>query len=80
MPFRGSEQRLWVQAWGAQVKERESRSPWVAGVDKAEEPVSNLSALGAMCAEFSEVLAIYQVVLFPVFRDGTGLGHLPTWS
>lgn len=62
------------------MKERVSRSPWVAGVAKAEQPISNLSALGAMCAEFSEVPAIYQVVLFPVFRAGTGLGHLPTWS
>ena len=55
MPFRGSERRLWVQAWGAQVKERESRSPWVAGVDKAEEPVSNLSApvkVGIMEGQF----------------------------
>ena len=56
MPFRGSEQRLWVQAWGAQVKERESRSPWVAGVDKAEEPDSNQSALGAMCADRKSVV------------------------
>lgn len=62
------------------MKERENRSPWVDGVSKAEEPISNLSALGAMCAEFSEVLAIYQVVLFPIFRAGAGLGHLPTWS
>lgn len=70
MAFRGSEWRLWVRAWGARVKERESRSPWLAGVAKAEQPISNLSALGAMWAEFSEVLAIYQVVLFSELELG----------
>lgn len=58
-----------VRAWGSRVKATRAGTLWLAGVAKAEQPISNLSALGAMWAEFS-VLAIYQVVLFSELELG----------